>query len=222
MNERCKKLLASMQAQGLDAVLVSSNENCRYLSGFTAGEDATLLITADECLLFTDFRYTIQANQQSGGDFRVLEVPRGKEMDMLRDACTAHHCKKVGFEDNRVMYSTYLQWSSLSVELVPASNLLMRLRIIKDASEIAAIQRAQQISDTAFQQLLPVLKPGLTEKEVAVELEYLLKKNGADDLAFDIIVGSGENGALCHAVPGTRELAKGDFIVFDFGSRVGG
>lgn len=222
MNERCKKLLVSLQEQGMDALLVSSAENCFYLSGFTAGEDATLLIADGECLLFTDFRYTIQANIQCAGAFRVVEVSRGKELETLRDALVSKHCRKVGFEDKRILYWEHQRWSTLPVELVPASDLILRQRIIKDADEIAAIRRAQQVSDTAFAELIKTLRPGLTEKEVAVELEYLLKKNGADELSFDIIVGSGENGALCHAVPGSRKLANGDFIVFDFGSRVDG
>jgi len=222
MNERCKKLFVSLREQGLDALLVSSSENCRYLSGFTAGEDATLLIAEDECFLFTDFRYTIQANIQCAGAFHVVEVPRGKEMEYLMDVLVRKRCKKVGFEDKRILYREYQRWSELPVELVPASDLIQRLRIIKDAGEISAIRRAQRASDAAFAQLLGILQPGISEKDVAVELEYLLKKNGAEELAFDIIVGSGENGALCHAVPGRRKLANGDFIVFDFGSRVDG
>lgn len=222
MNERCKKLLDSMGERGMDAFLVSSKENCLYLSGFTAGEDATLLIAAGESLLFTDFRYTIQANLQCAGDFRVVEVPRGKDLEYLSDALTSLSCKKVGFEDDRILHREFQRWSALPVELLPASDLIRRQRILKDADEITAIRRAQQASDAAFAELLKILKPGLSEKEVAVELEYLLKKNGADELSFDIIVGSGENGALCHAVPGKRKLANGDFIVFDFGSRVDG
>lgn len=222
MNKRCKNLLASMQEQGLDAFLIASSENCRYFSGFTAGEDATLLIAEGECILFTDFRYTIQANLQCGGAFRVAEVPRGREIEYLNDALSTLRCRRIGFEDDRIRYSTYQKWSALHAELKPASNLVRRLRIVKDADEIAAIQRAQNVSDKAFAQFLHELKPGMTEKEAALELEYLLKKNGADSLSFDIIVGSGENGALCHAVPGGRRLVQGDLIVFDFGSRVDG
>ena len=222
MNERCKKLLGSLRQQGIDALLISSKENCLYFSGFTAGEDATLLIAGGECLLLTDFRYTIQANIQCGGAFRVVEVPRGKDMEYLADALHSQNCKKVGFEDDRILYWEYQRWSTLPVELVPASSLIRAQRIIKDADEIANIRRAQSVSDTAFAQLVKTLKPGLKEKDVAVELEYLLKKNGADELSFDIIVGSGENGALCHAVPGEREFKNGDFVVFDFGSRVNG
>ena len=221
MNSHCKALLNKLEQEGLDSILITSQVNYRYLSGFT-GTNATLLIHAAGCVLITDFRYTLQAQGQTMGQFEIVEAARGQTVMELIRQLQRFGCKKTGFEDQSVTYAAYQELAQLPTELVPASKLVSDLRMVKDSFELCAIRFAQQASDAAFGQLLELIHPGMTEVDVATELEYLLKKNGAECCSFDIIVGSGENGALCHAVPGSRTLAYGDMVVLDFGSKVGG
>ncbi|OQB23309.1 MAG: putative peptidase [Firmicutes bacterium ADurb.Bin182] len=221
MRKRWEKLTEHINKKGLDAMLVTSMINARYFSGFT-GDNVTLLITGEKRILFTDFRYTIQAKIQSENFFDVREVQKSREIEALADEIKALGLKRVGFEEQTVSVGRFEEWKCFPCEFVPASEMLAEIRLIKSADEIENIVKAQNISDDAFLDILGRMKPGMTEKEVAVELEYRIKNGGADDIAFDIIVASGENGALCHAVPGLRKLAYGDLVVMDFGSKLNG
>ncbi|MDO4568441.1 MAG: aminopeptidase P family protein [Clostridia bacterium] len=221
MIERCNKLIKAAAEKGIDAVLVMSQINWRYFSGFT-GSNAILLITPERRVLLTDFRYTIQANRQTKGAFEVLEVSRAIGTSFIKDELKRIGARKVGFEDASITVRQFRELEQLDVELCPMSDDMSNIRRIKSAYEIEQIIAAQRASDAAFGQLLPRIKAGMKETDVAIELEYLLKRNGAEDLAFDTIVGSGENGALCHAMPGERKLRNGDLVVLDFGSKVNG
>lgn len=216
MNNRLNRLRTKMKEKGLDAVLVTSKTNIRYFSDFTS-EDATLVITDKSASLLTDFRYTIQAKEQTKGRLDIHEVGRGNSLEVTYGLLDAEGCKNVGFEDEAVSYATYERLYDPARELVPFSADMNRLRIIKSADEVESMQAAQAIADKAFIELLNTIHSGMTEKRVAAELLYICAKLGSEGPSFDPIVGSGPNGAMCHAVPSERVLQKGDLVVLDFG-----
>ena len=193
----------------------------RYLTGFT-GSSAFAIVTARRALLLTDVRYVEQAAQQCPGwCVRRHGRPVAPALaEALRDAGV----RRLAFEPAGL---TVALWSELrdglpDTALEPAAGVVTALRACKDAAEVASIARACTVSDAAFGQLLPQLRAGARERDVARRLEDLLYRNGADAVAFESIVASGPNSALPHARPGSRALASGDLVVFDFGARIDG
>ena len=215
MKERVEKLRRLLSDSGLDAALVTGLTAIRYYSGFTSDE-AALVVTMDHASLLTDFRYTIQAKEQSP-DFDVVEVGRGALLPTVDRLLKADGCKRVAFENHTMTVATFEKYKALDYEFVPFSEEMNKPRLIKTADEIASLQRAQNMADEGFKQLLTRIGSGMTEKEVAAELDYINAKLGSECPSFDTIVGSGPNGAMCHAIPGDRRLQKGDLVVLDFG-----
>lgn len=213
---RIERLRERMEQKGLDAVLVTSLTSIRYFSSFTS-DDATLVITMKKACLLTDFRYTIQAKEQSGDCFNIVEVGRGQYIGTITDILESEGCMCVGFEDDTVSFANYERFKAMEKELVPFSSEMNRLRIVKTAAEIESMQAAQAIADKAYIELLNTIHSGMTEKRVAAELLYICGKLGSEGPSFDPIVGSGPNGAMCHAVPSDRQLQQGDMVVLDFG-----
>lgn len=220
MNERVERLRAQLEADGMDAVVVTSLPNMRYLSGFTSA-DATLLITKRSCCLFTDFRYTIQAASQCP-DFEVLEPESGRLMACLRDVLVHDDCHRCAFEQETMTVQQYERLCALPVALEAWSEPLSNLRLRKSDLEIASLQKAQQLADQSFAELLSRIGAGMTEREVVAELNYIGARLGSEGPSFDPIVASGPNGAMCHAVPSRRRLKEGDLVVLDFGCTVDG
>ncbi len=221
MEMRIKRLNEVMRESGTDGVLITDTINCRYFSGFT-GTNGTLLIARGRNLLFTDFRYTIQAKQQTRGLFEIVEVPQANALSTLEGAIRDMGLTRLGFEDETLTVARFRQWEDFRCEWVPFSEKIARLRCVKSPDEIDCIRRAQKVSERAFSELLERIHPGMTEKEAANELLYLMRKHGAEGPSFAPIVASGPNGALCHAVPTDRAFEKGDLVVMDFGSIVDG
>ena len=193
----------------------------RYLTGFT-GSFAFAIVTASRALLLTDVRYVEQAARECPGwGIRRHGRPATKALaKALREAAV----RRLGFEPAGL---TVALWNELrdglpDTALEPAAGAVTALRARKDAVEVDAIARACAVSDAAFAQLLPELRAGDRERDVARRLEDLLYRNGAAAIAFESIVASGPNSALPHARPGARALAPDDLIVFDFGARVDG
>lgn len=213
--QRLDRLRASFTEAGLDAVLVTSVENIRYLSGFTSA-DGILLVTQTENLLFTDFRYVIQAKEQAP-DFTLCETTYETMDREIEAALVRNACKRCGFEQTNVTVAAYENYRAMPVEFVPFAEQLTALRLIKTADEIASLQKAQQMADQAYAQLLTRIHSGMTERQVVAELNYLCSMLGSEGPSFDPIVGSGPNGAMCHAVPCDRKLQNGDLVVVDFG-----
>ena len=215
MNQRLNQLRKLMEQAKMDGVLVTGLTAIRYYSGFTSDE-AALVITEKTAALITDFRYTIQAREQSP-DFQVVEWGKVSLLAQADKLFAADGCKRVGFENESMTVATFEKLKSFSYEWVPFSEKLSKPRLIKTAEEIACLQRAQNMADEGFKTLLTRIGSGMTEKEVAAELDYIHAKIGSECPSFDTIVGSGPNGAMCHAVPGERRLQKGDLVVLDFG-----
>ena len=216
MNERLSRLRETMGRNSIDAVVLNSITAIRYFSGFTSDE-SYVLITRDRSVLITDFRYTIQAKEQSGAIFEIFEASGARQLERVDQVLKDGKCATLGFEEDCVTYARYQEYLKLHGQLVPFAEKLHGLRIIKTVDEIRCLQKAQDIADQAFSELLKVIHSGMTERQVAAELDYIGAKLGSECPSFDTIVGSGPNGAMCHAIPGDRKLTERDLVVLDYG-----
>lgn len=215
MKKRLIKLRKFMSEHDLHCMLISKPENRRYFSGFS-GSAGMLLISNTSNKLLTDFRYIEQATHQAT-QYEIVRYSNniGKT---LAEVISALDITKVGIEGDFVTYNEYheLMNNLSSYHLVPVQ--LDPLRMIKDNTEIAAIKKAVEIADNAFSQILSFIKPGMSEQDVAVELEYYMRKLGAERPAFDTIMASGKRGALPHGRASQKKIEFGDFITMDFGA----
>lgn len=220
MLARVNTLRDLLKKNGLDAAFITGLTGIRYYSGFTS-EDAYLIVTAKKAYLLTDFRYTIQAKEQSP-DFELVEVGRGALMSTLKELFTAEGVSTVGFDEQSMTVADFNRYSELGLTFKPFCEQLHSPRLYKTEEEAECLQKAQQLADKAYAELLKRISSGMTEKEVAAELDYIGAKLGSEGPSFETIVGSGPNGAMCHAVPGERRLTKGDLVVVDFGCMYNG
>ena len=201
----------------LDALLLTGESNCFYATGFL-GEGVTV-VTKQGAYYITDSRYTEAAEKTIGAAAKVWEMSRENPMSaLIRRALEEAGAVKVGFEEEVMTVAQHKVFSEkLSCELLPASKLLTSLRGSKDEEEITRLVAAQKIAEGALEQLLKEIRIGMTEKEIAARLQYLMVSAGAEKLSFDTIVASGPNSSMPHAVPTERKIQKGDFITIDFG-----
>ena len=217
---KLSRLRNEMKNLGVDAVVILDELNQRYLSDF-AFTDGLLFITAEKAYMVTDFRYYEMALNTANKEFEILtpEARTGFLGTLLSD----HGCKRVGFEGLSVSYATYNSYCEKypAVEWVNIADTIEKLRRIKTADEIELIQKAQNITDLAFAHILKVITPNMTEIEVAAELEYAMRRAGADGLAFDTIAVSGDASALPHGTPRNVKLKNG-FLTMDFGAKYQG
>lgn len=211
-------LREKMKQQGLESIIIFSPENINYFTGFTGGSGA-LLITTNRSILLTDFIYSEQARQQTS--IEILEY-KGDINNSIKEVIDANNIQNMGFEDNFISYLRYQQIINLSKELIPIKEMIDDLRLIKDDEELNNIRKAVSIGDNAFSYILDFIRPGAAENEIAVELEYFLKKNGAQSLAFDTIVASGQRTSLVHAQPSEKRIEYGDIVLLDFGCKYNG
>ena len=219
---RVQKVRDRLPELEADAFLVSNDYNRRYLSGFT-GSSGWLLLSAADALLITDSRYTEQAGKQAGGFTIVPQA--GAFAPVFRDLCAEHGFRRVAFESAHVSvadHDSYVEKLEGAVDLVPAKGVVEKIRVSKEPDEVAALRRAIAIADNALAELLPWLRPGMTEKAVAWRLETLMREAGAEGLSFPSIVAGGPNGAMPHHRPGEDPLPRDAFIVMDFGCIAGG
>ena len=217
---RIAKLREAFARNAVDGVLITSYENMLYYSGFKCAE-AYLLITGKDAYVFTDFRYTIQARDEAK-DCRVIEISNDTLIAKIKEVLKADGVRACGFEEEKLTVSQFRQFDALSVQLKPMSRGISSFRAVKDAGEIENLRIAQSMADKAFELFLGRVKPGMTEVEAAAELDYLCRLQGSEGPSFDTIIGSGPNGAMCHAIPGKRKLADGDLVVVDFGCMYNG
>lgn len=209
----------------LDALVITDPYNMRHVSGFRGGEGA-LYISRTQKVLITDSRYTEQAAKES--DFTVTEEHRSHKREQILAECMEKEGKSgefaMGYEDESLLCSEFhrMQEALKVSQWVPLGDRIDGLRAVKTKEELEYLAKAEEIGDKAFAKLLPLLKPGMTELEAAAELEYLMKKEGAENLSFSTIVASGLNSSMPHAIPGEKKLEEGDFITFDFGCKYKG
>lgn len=194
----------------------------RYFSGF-AGATGYFYISKKRQVLMTDFRYIFQAKEEVLPGITVME-PEKNYRELLRTLVREDGVKSLAFEGMEILYNDFALLSEyvkgengLPLQWVPLKEELSGLRAIKTAEEIKKIRQAEHIGDLAFSHILNVLKPGMTELQVAAELEYAMKKNGAEGFSFDTIAASGIHSSMPHAVPTEKKLEKGEFLTMDFG-----
>lgn len=196
-----------------EAVIISSYPNIFYYSGFTS-EDAYLLISHDKKLLITDSRYTIQAREQAP-EYEVVDSKEGFKNIFKRISS-----RYIGFEENHISVRQHRNWQfSMTSDraLVPMQKRIESLRKLKDDGEIKRIAEAERIGDEAFAYILKKIKPGVSERSIALELEFFMKKQGATALSFETIAASGVRGAMPHGAASEKVIEKGDLLTLDFG-----
>lgn len=206
------------------AALVFSERNRRYLSGFPA-TDGIVLVLPEVSYLLMDFRYA-EAASYVVKDCVVVEFANMYEK--LEELLKKHGVRRVFLEQTLSvaqarLFEDKLHAAGVETDLSSAlDDALMELRIIKTPEEIQKIRNAQAITEAAFDHILPYIREGVTEKELALEIEFFMRSHGAEAVAFDLIVVAGKNGSLCHGVPGENQVHKGDFITMDTGALLDG
>lgn len=216
MKERLTKIRKLLIDNQLDGIMIHSPVNRKYLSGFT-GSAGILLISQSLAVLLTDFRYIEQAKKQAT-DFIIIDYMAEGLYNEINKFIKKENINRLAIEAEKLSYKEYREYNEkLDAQLVPTEKLVENIRKIKDKDEIKRIKQAAAIGDEAFRHILSFLKAGISERDIALELEYYMKKHGASDLSFSTIVASGAFSALPHWEPGERKLEVGDFVVMDFG-----
>lgn len=224
--DRLERLRAELRHRELDALLITDPINRRYFSGFT-GSAGSLLVTADRAVLLSDFRYQEQAPREAPlYDFRLVQGDT-KLAEQLPDLVSDLHVSRLGFESDHMSvarFNTLRQGAKDGGVEVTWSEVqgLAQLRQVKDAGELALLQRAIRITDEAFAVVQALMQPTMHERDLAWELEKAMRERGADGISFDIIVAAGPNGAQPHARAGDQQLGVGRPIVIDYGAQVAG
>ena len=219
---RLARLRRQFSENKINALLVSQPDNLYYLSG-CEGLEGYLLITEDQAVIVTDFRYIEQARRQSA-DYTLFRIS-GKMAEWLPGLLKDRHIKSLGFESSFATVAFYEQLSALLKDLptcpalVAANGLVEILRVVKDSAEIEDIEKAAHITDAVLAYIETILEPGLTERQLAWEIEKYMREHGSQSVPFELIVAAGPNGALPHARPSDYPIKAGEPIVVDIGSR---
>ncbi|HAY34943.1 MAG TPA: Xaa-Pro dipeptidase [Bacteroidetes bacterium] len=219
---RLKKIKDSFAAIGADSFLVKSLPNIRYISGFS-GSAANVLLTKDKNYFITDFRYKTQSAKEVYDDFEVIIYVQNS-MGFLNELSKKHGLSKTGFESNILTYADYLNLKNdfAEIEFVPADSLIENIVSQKNEKEIELTRKAVNITDKTFSELLNIIKPGMTEREISAEISFLQKIYGADCDSFEPIVASGVRSAFPHARPTDKIIENGELLKLDFGCTVEG
>lgn len=215
-NMKLTKLRELLKEQELDALLVTNEFNRRYMTGFT-GTAGLALISADDAVFITDFRYTEQAEKEIEG-FRIVQHTK----TIIEEVATQVEnmgLQTIGFEKDDLTFGVYeLYNAQVKATLKPVSGLVEKLRMVKTEDELVILRQAAKIADNAFTHICTFIKPGVTELEVSNELEFAMRKQGATSSSFSIIVASGLRGALPHGVATDKVIESGDLVTLDFGA----
>lgn len=217
MAQRIHTLRTWLQDAGLDALLITNPFNRKYMTGFT-GTSGYVLIAGDRAALITDFRYIEQAAEQAKA-YEIIQHGLNP-LETILQTLQQWRIAKLGFEQDHFTYAEYLKYTNTmtSIQFVVTNRLVERLRQIKDAGELKTIQAAAELADRTFEHILKQIRPGVSERDLALEIEFFMRKHGATSSAFDTIVASGERSALPHGVASERILQSGDFVTLDFGA----
>ncbi len=209
-------------AMTTDAVLLTSSVSQRWISGFDY-TDGYVFVTRRAAYLLADFRYIEAAKDEVSGDEFEIVMPEGGMLDCVLEIARKDAVYTIAYEDDTLSCADFARIKDKlqGAEFVPAGTLISGLREFKDADELAAIGRAQKIADAAFAHILTVLHPNMTEIEVALELEFFMRRNGAEDIGFSTIAVSGTASSRPHGVPRPVKLERG-FLTMDYGAKVDG
>ncbi|WP_017755739.1 M24 family metallopeptidase [Calidifontibacillus oryziterrae] len=214
--DRLNRVRDQFNEYEIDGLLITSDKNRRYLTGFT-GTAGVAVISLRGAKFITDFRYVEQAHSQVK-NFDIVQH-KGLIHDEIARQLNELGIKKLGFEQDQVTFGAYrLYEKTFPVNLIPVSGLVEKLRLIKTYEEIQIIKEAAKIADLAFSHIIQYIRPGLTELEVANELEFFMRRQGATSTSFDTIVASGHRSALPHGVASDKVINEGEFVTLDFGA----
>jgi len=214
--KRIKRIRNIFNSINADGIIICSPNNRRYLSGFT-GSAGFLLISNNEMGFATDFRYVKQAEKECA-NFEIFEIKFQPEV-FLSEIIKKYNIRSLAYEDSFMTVSFYnkLRSKLSEIDFVPLKESEGIIRIIKDENELKFIEKAAKIADNAFAHVLGFVKPGVSERDIALELEYFMKRNGASKLSFDSIVASGKRSSLPHGIATDKIIERGDFLTLDFG-----
>ena len=217
MTDRVGKLREKLSQYELENLLVTDILNVRYLSGFT-GSYAALLVTEEDVFLLTDFRYVEQVKQECPGV--TLEIVERSWLPGVHQLAERMHIRSIGFEANALDYA---DWQTLSgslpfTQLVPVSeNPISELRMVKDAGELESIREAVRIADRTYEHVSGIIRPGISERDIAIAIECFMRKSGAEKEGFGTIVAAGARSALPHGKPTDARIREGEIVLMDFG-----
>ena len=220
MNIRLKWLRDQLKSLNLDGMLVSNPINIKYLTGLEA--EGTLVIAPKENVFITDSRYIEEVNNKLTISDEIIACDC-KKLSKYDYEGFFMICENIGFEETYVTYADYQKYlQTYKVNLVETEALIEKQRTIKEENEIECIKKACEITDNTFEYIIKNIRKGMTEKQVAFEIERYMIMQGADGLAFETIVASGENSSMPHAVPTDRVIKNGDILLFDMGAKYKG
>lgn len=216
--DRLLKIREKLSQKGLDGVLITDEKNQRYATGF-AFTDGAVLITRSRAFLFTDSRYIEAAEKTVSPDIELRMFGAGKPLPALIKAELAECCiEKLGAEEMSLPHGRYLDLERrLGLGLVPCQSIFYELRAAKDEDELCSMRAAQAIAERALDDVLRIIRPGVTERDIAAEITYRLLKHGGEGNSFDPIAVSGANSSMPHGVPSDKRVEAGDFVTMDFG-----
>jgi len=219
-DNRIAMVLNIIEDMDLDACVLRGMENIFYLTGYR-GSEGTLAVTRKGLFLLTDFRYITYAREATQG-IQVIEIKLLKQS--LLELCREHGIKKMGFDSFHTTFNMYQIWKDALQDIlfVPLGNRIEEIRKRKDPEEIESITKAVRIATNAFTEVLERLHQGKTEKEVANDLDFTMRRLGADCPSFNTIVASGPRAALPHAEPTHKPIMEGETVIIDFGAQVNG
>ena len=218
---RSEELFEKISKSNIDALFVTGIPNIRYITNFS-GEEGFLLVTQNELLLIVDSRFTEQAKGEIFDGVNVIEY-KDKIGDFVEDLLKERKIHWLGVEKERINLDMFSTISNIpTVKPVPLSNFVESIRMVKDESELANITSACEISIRSFNETLPLIKEGVTERRIAAELEFRFRKNGSEKPAFVTILASGERGALPHGIATNKKIKAHEPIVIDFGASYNG
>ncbi len=214
---RIKKAFSLLKKNRIDCLLVTEITHVHYLSGFS-GSNGMVLLVPPKAYFLTDFRYMVQA-QKEVKSCNVIIADRELTSELPKLPVFSRKVR-LGVESAFVSLKLQAKLKELlpRVDFRAAENLVESLMLVKDGEEIRRIKKAVRISDQAFSEILDYLKPGIREKDIALELEYIMRTSGADGVAFNTIVASGQRSSMPHGIASNRKLRKGDFVTMDFGA----
>ncbi|HCZ12161.1 MAG TPA: Xaa-Pro dipeptidase [Nitrospiraceae bacterium] len=218
-NKRIINIRRIIGSRKLDGFLITDIKNIRYLTGFT-GSSGFLIITKNNNLFFTDFRYKEQAEAEVTG--WEITIEKGRRTKLIAGVAKKLAIKKLGFEQSITFEFYDLLRAKLPAVPSPQKNLVENLRKIKDEEEIGSIKKAVERAEEAFLAVKPKIRPGIKERDIALRIEDQLKKRGCKRPAFDIITASGKNSSMPHARPAEKKIEKGDFVIIDWGGEADG
>lgn len=221
MSDKQQLIHQLLTTENLDAMLVFGRADLRYFCGFS-GTDGVLFISHHRTVFLTDSRYQEQARQEVYAD--EIRCYKGK-LEALANVIDKTGCRQVAFDARQLCVSEYLELQRLcpsAVTFFPLVEQCKPLRAVKESAEIACLKQAADLNRQAFEATLPAIRSGVRERDIALELEFNLKKLGGEVNAFDFIVASGLRGALPHGVASDKLIMEGDLVTIDFGTRLGG